>query len=122
MVPVMGTLHCAIGDAAIGDRQPGLESTARKGGKTAADLVGKVYGRLTVLARALNNDGTSQRPRWLCRCICGRDVVILGASLRYGRTRSCGCLRAELARELVAAARAVRLNRRGRNGNNEGSL
>jgi hypothetical protein len=122
MVPAMKTLHRAIGDAAIGDRQPGLESSARKRGRTAADLVGKVFGRLTVLARALNHDGTSRRPRWLCRCTCGRDVVILGASIRYGRTRSCGCLRAERARELVAAVRTARLNRRGRNGNNEGSL
>lgn len=29
---------------------------------------------------------------YLCHCDCGNDKVILGASLRSGNTRSCGCL------------------------------
>lgn len=29
---------------------------------------------------------------WLCRCDCGNEGVVLGISLRLGRTKSCGCL------------------------------
>lgn len=29
---------------------------------------------------------------FLCRCDCGKEKLILGASLRSGNTRSCGCL------------------------------
>jgi hypothetical protein len=28
---------------------------------------------------------------WLCRCDCGNTAVVLGASLRWGQTKSCGC-------------------------------
>lgn len=30
---------------------------------------------------------------WLCRCECGREVVVARKELRNGDTRSCGCLR-----------------------------
>lgn len=30
--------------------------------------------------------------RWLCRCDCGNEKVILGSSLVTGHTKSCGCL------------------------------
>ncbi|HWA98544.1 MAG TPA: hypothetical protein VG713_08625 [Pirellulales bacterium] len=34
--------------------------------------------------------------RWRCLCTCGREKVIRREHLRSGRTKSCGCLRAEL--------------------------
>src|SRR5690606_32604787 len=37
--------------------------------------------------------------RWLCRCDCGEELVVIGTSLRTGNTRSCGCL----AREAVVS-------------------
>lgn len=62
------------------------------------DLIGKRFGRLTVIAFA----GTvKQQSLWLCRCDCGREKVVRGRCLQNGNTRSCGCLRSE-----VAAARA----------------
>ena len=54
-------------------------------------MIGKSFGRLTVLSRA----GRSSNRNWFwnCRCDCGKDAVVRGDRLRSGRTRSCGCLR-----------------------------
>lgn len=54
------------------------------------NLAGKRYGRLVVMRRsgtAKNGEAT-----WLCKCDCGREVVIQGNNLRIGHTKSCGCL------------------------------
>lgn len=57
------------------------------------DVTGKVFGRLTVLRRSeMKVEGAV---KWLCRCECGKEVLIRGASLRSGNTSSCGCLLAE---------------------------
>lgn len=53
------------------------------------DLTGQRYGNLTVLSAA-ENIGT--RTAWLCRCDCGRKVVVKTHHLRCGHTKSCGCL------------------------------
>ena len=29
---------------------------------------------------------------WLCQCDCGKEVIVRGASLTTGNTKSCGCL------------------------------
>ncbi len=55
------------------------------------DETGKQYGRLTVVARA--PDDRHQGARWLCRCRCGREVVVSGVMLRQNRAHSCGCWR-----------------------------
>lgn len=55
------------------------------------NLAGVRYGRLFVLSRAANNK--HGRPAWRCRCDCGREAIICGNSLRFGLTRSCGCIR-----------------------------
>ncbi len=61
------------------------------------DLTGKTFGRLTVIRKIDNNKwGCS---RWLCKCDCKKEVVVRGDSLKNGDTRSCGCLRAEIARQ-----------------------
>ena len=54
------------------------------------DMTGQKIGRLLVLERAENDkDGKAM---WKCRCDCGNDCVVLGAYLRNGNTKSCGCL------------------------------
>lgn len=58
------------------------------------DLSGQVYGRLTVISRA--DKDKAGRLRWLCRCICGREIVVQQGHLRSGHTKSCGCYRLEL--------------------------
>jgi hypothetical protein len=57
------------------------------------ELVGKTFGRLTVIERD-NNDSTGH-VKWLCRCICGTISTVRGNNLKRGGTKSCGCLQKE---------------------------
>lgn len=61
------------------------------------DETGKQYGQLTVLYRAPNDK--NGRAMWHCRCSCGKELDVLGKSLRNGNTRSCGCLQRRRAAE-----------------------
>ncbi len=60
------------------------------------DFVGKRFGNLTVLSYAGKRAGMH---RWLCRCDCGRETVVGQTLLQSGKTKSCGCLQAEIYRE-----------------------
>lgn len=60
------------------------------------EMAGKRFGRLVVLRRAYVD---SRKAWWLCKCDCGASHVVEGRRLRSGTTRSCGCLRAEIAAE-----------------------
>jgi hypothetical protein len=62
------------------------------------NLIGQVFGRLTVIALA-GKDPTT----WLVRCEDGTEFVTLGAPLKDGRTRSCGCLKSDMAKERCGA-------------------
>lgn len=57
------------------------------------NLVGKTFGRLTVISEH-HSDG--KHLYWLCQCSCGKETVISGDSLKQGFTKSCGCLNSEL--------------------------
>lgn len=59
------------------------------------DLTGKTFGRLTVLGRSAkkNEHGSVS---WIVRCECGNVRTVYAASLRTGRTQSCGCLHREI--------------------------
>lgn len=55
------------------------------------DLTGKTFGRLTVIKRHPQNT-KNNHPRWICRCACGNDnIIVQGSHLRSGHTTSCGC-------------------------------
>jgi hypothetical protein len=57
--------------------------------KNIKDEVGNVYFKLKVIKRVSNSKvGTA---RFLCKCDCGKEKIILGQSLRKGVTKSCGC-------------------------------
>lgn len=61
------------------------------------DMTGQQCGYWTVLARAESTkSGTA---RWLCRCVCGKEKVIVGSTLRNGKSTNCGCVKAEKSRE-----------------------
>ena len=60
------------------------------------DLTGQRFGYLTVIKKAGKNK--SDKILWLCKCDCGKLKIIQGASLKNGRTKSCGCLRKKGAR------------------------
>ena len=51
--------------------------------------IGNKYGRLTVIERSENNGQGDAM--WKCQCDCGNIIITKGASLRAGRTQSCGC-------------------------------
>jgi len=61
-------------------------------------LIGKRFGRLTVQALDVENSGRHRMQRWQCLCDCGRRKSVLQCHLVTGRTRSCGCLHADAAR------------------------
>lgn len=56
------------------------------------DITGKKFRKLTVIKRNFSN-GKGGEAKWLCKCDCGNEKVILGKSLRSGNTKSCGCLK-----------------------------
>lgn len=57
------------------------------------NLLGRKFGRLTVIAEAEPRIYESGRKiRWKCLCECGNYVIVDGSNLCTGHTRSCGCL------------------------------
>lgn len=61
-------------------------------------LTGKKFGRPTVLEYV-------QGSRYLCRCDCGNQTTVYTYCLKKGLTKSCGCIRKE-----VATAKATKHN------------
>lgn len=58
---------------------------------TLLNLVGRRFGMLVVLSRA--DYIHKNKPRWLCNCDCGKEVIRVQSSLINGDTISCGCSR-----------------------------
>ena len=90
----------------------------RGGNRTLIDLTGRTFTRLTVIRRAKEDEATNSdrcRPMWLCECECGAQVLVLGANLRSGKTKSCGCLRKEKSAENGRKAREALKNARAHN-------
>lgn len=56
------------------------------------NLIGKRFGKLTVMS--LDSEKTEQKGRtfWLCQCDCGNTKSIYHTCLTSGYTKSCGCL------------------------------
>lgn len=54
------------------------------------DMTGQRFARIRVLHREGRNAGGMAT--WACVCDCGKPVVVAGAWLRNGDTKSCGCL------------------------------
>ena len=66
-----------------------------------SQLVGQLFGRLTVVCEAEKHPcGHSQ---WKCRCQCGAIVVASNTDLKCGKRKSCGCFR----REFVTASKTT---------------
>lgn len=62
-----------------------------------SDLVGQKFGRLLVLEDVGTNKwGVS---RWLCRCNCGNEIIVLVSGLKSNHTQSCGCYNRERSSE-----------------------
>lgn len=61
--------------------------------RKVVDLKGQRFGRWTVICQS--GSDSYGAVMWLCRCDCGTEKIVRGYALRYGRTKSCGCLQAE---------------------------
>lgn len=58
-------------------------------------LIGKRFGRLTVIARK----HLAKDQFWLCKCKCGKTIEVTTGSLKSNNTRSCGCLKSDRLRQ-----------------------
>jgi hypothetical protein len=72
--------------------KPKKYKSGKHPGRKRIDLVGKQFGRWTVVASA----GTVGKKRskesvFLCRCECGTERLVRGEGLRKGTSKSCGC-------------------------------
>ncbi len=61
------------------------------------NLTGQKFGRLTIIKRAHDK---GQQTMWLCQCSCKSMCVVNGYNLRKGNTKSCGCFRREITKNL----------------------
>lgn len=68
-----------------------------KPGNRRLKLEGKKFGRLSVLKfhDIRTRKGNKRESRWLCECDCGNEVILVGSSIKSGKTSSCGCLQKE---------------------------
>jgi hypothetical protein len=60
------------------------------------ELTGKKIGELTI-EYAIEN---SKPLKWQCKCSCGNSIQIRATSLNMGETKSCGCYRKKILKEL----------------------
>lgn len=73
-----------------------------------SDMIGRKFGRLTVIARAGSKKGNGfSRKLWECVCDCGTHKILPTKLLTSGNVRSCGCLKEEINKKpkLEAATR-----------------
>lgn len=57
------------------------------------DIIGKKFGRLTVLEKLPNiRAGKKMCSVYRCKCDCGNIKIVLRNNLMSGNTKSCGCL------------------------------
>lgn len=62
------------------------------------DISGLRFGKLVAIKPTEKRDHRGVA-YWLCKCDCGKEVVINGTRLRNGDTRSCGCFKIETNRK-----------------------
>ena len=62
------------------------------------------FGRLTVIKEVPVEKGKPRK--YLCKCECGKYKTVIKYNLVNGRTKSCGCIQKEIARETVKKATA----------------
>ena len=55
------------------------------------DLSGQKFSRLLVLSVA----SRGKKVKWLCKCSCGNETLVVADQLKSGHTKSCGCLQKE---------------------------
>lgn len=61
------------------------------------DLAGQTFNRLTVVKRVGRINPDRAAHYWQCVCLCGNTVDLPGSKIKSGSTKSCGCLKREMA-------------------------
>lgn len=54
------------------------------------DLVGKIFGKWTVIK--YDHTDKNYRSYFLCKCSCGKEKIVARNSLVMGKSLSCGCM------------------------------
>jgi hypothetical protein len=75
------------------------------GCKNVLDLTNKTFNRLTAISRHPENTKAG-KAKWVCRCECGEETIVIGSHLLNGNTTSCGCAALE-ARSLTGQANTL---------------
>ena len=70
------------------------------------DLVGKKFGKLTVLS-ITDERNADNRVIWKCQCDCGNIKNVSSNLLKSGDTKSCGC---SFYKDLVGAVNEMRMD------------
>ena len=73
------------------------------------DETGNQHARLTVLN--LSGSRKRMKPTWLCQCVCGKQIEVIGSDLRSGAVKSCGCLRSFTMTQRQKSLRKLHHNR-----------
>lgn len=72
--------------------------------KTKSDLVGEVFGKLTVLYRAEDRTYSNRKHTvWHCKCECGNELDVLGWNLKSGEVTTCTSCKRIINRALKAS-------------------
>ena len=67
--------------------------------KNTIDITGQHFGRLTAMRPQRTVGG---HYGWLCKCMCGNEIVTTLTKLRDGHTTSCGCYHEEICRKDIS--------------------
>ena len=95
------TCQCDCGNVCEVPRSLLLSGRKKSCGCRFEDLTGRRFGRWLVLRQVpsiLETNG-AYRYRYLCRCDCGTERIVIAGALRSGASRSCGCLHREVVSE-----------------------
>ena len=68
--------------------------------KIYPDLLGKKFGRLTVVKRIPQEEREKPKKIWMCQCECGNFISLSADKLNRGHTQSCGCLKKEYKKKI----------------------
>lgn len=75
-------------------------------GSKQINLIGQTFNRLTVLKQESSVlYGKTKKRTWLCKCSCGKEIIINTGALTSGNTKSCGCFHDELSADISRKSR-----------------
>lgn len=85
----------------VNNHQSTMCNSCAKRYKSFNKIVGKRFSRLVVVSMV---DIKLKGLMVLCRCDCGKEVVVEGSNLKSGHTQSCGCLQVEAVTALCGSS------------------